>query len=126
MSDNTPNFIAKDDGDIIIVRMSGDLNAKTMPKARKMIDKLIKLHDIYKRNNLRILIDYEYVTDVDTATLANILQRMNEHKEHYHTIALVNIPDDLKSMIEIHKLQDVFNIYDSEQKALADLRKLTQ
>lgn len=118
-----PNFIAQENGNLIIVRMNGDINAQTLPESRKMIDELVKLHHIYERENLCILIDYENVTNVDSAAIANILERLQEHHDHYHRIAFINVPDEFVKLLEIYKLQDTISVFDSEKKALAELQK---
>lgn len=126
MSENKPFFIAKEKGDLIIIQMGGDLIASTLPQSREMVDELIEKHEIKKRTHLKILVDYEQVTDVDSATIANILDRINEHKKNYHTIAFVNVSEEFKSIIEIHKLEDEIRIFDSREEAIEALMKRSQ
>ena len=111
---------------MIIVQMGGDLIASTLPQSREMIDELIEKHEIKKRTHLKILVDYEQVTDVDSAAIANILDRINEHKKNHHTIAFVNVSEEFKSIIEIHKLEDEILIFDSREEAIAALMKRSQ
>ncbi len=124
--DLKPFFIATEKDDFIIVEMGGVLNASTAPESRKMIEAIIEKHEIYKRRNLKILVDYKQVKDVDSSTIAGILDRINEHKKHYHTIAFINVPEDFKSIIEINKLEGEVLIFDTEKEAILELKKKSQ
>ncbi len=116
-----PSFIAKERGDLIIVQVFGAINAQTLPQSQKMIDELIRLHNIDERKHLSILVDYQYVTDVDSATVANFLMRMEEGKDLFHRIAFINLPDLILQLIDIHKLTESFKIYPDEATAIAAL-----
>ena len=126
MNENKPMIIAKEKGNLIVIRLGGAINASTMPEARQLVDDIISSHKIYQRQNLRILVDYKNVTDIDTSTVANILERLTENEKHQHTIAFVNFPEKLKIILDIHSLQDRITIYDSEKEALKELKKPTQ
>lgn len=117
-----PSFIAKERGNLIIVQVHGDINAQTLPESQKMIDELIRLHKIYERKHLCILIDYQYVTDVDSATVANILIRIEEGRALFHRIAFINMPNEFMQLIDIHKLTDSFDIYATEEEAIRELQ----
>ena len=121
-----PSFIAQEINNLIIVRMGGVINAETFPESQFLIDELIEKHEIYKRQNLRILVDYQNVTDVDTSTVANILDRINEHEKHNHIIAFVNVPEELKSLVEIYKLEKEVLIFESEEEAVKALTQNSQ
>ena len=121
-----PSFIAQEINNLIIVRMGGVINAETFPESQFLIDELIEKHEIYKRQNLRIRVDYQNVTDVDTSTVANILERINAHEKHNHIIAFVNVPEELKSLVEIYKLEKEVLIFESEEEAVKALTQNSQ
>ena len=126
MSNANPYIIAKEKNNIIFIEMGGNINSETLPESRELVNEIIKKHEIYKRNNLKILVDYSNVIDVDSATIANILDRLAEHKQHHHTIAFVNVPDEFLHLIQLHKLEDKVTVYPSLKEAVKVLRKPTQ
>lgn len=126
MDEQKPSFIAQEKDNIIIVRMYGPLNSSTLNESRDQINELIEKHEIFKRSNLRILVDYENVTDVDSATIANILERIKEHEKHNHVIAFINVPEEFKHIVEIHKLENKVHIFKSEKQAIKELSKPSQ
>ncbi|MCA9408638.1 MAG: STAS domain-containing protein [Candidatus Omnitrophica bacterium] len=126
MTDDTPRIMAKEEGDLITVSMGGALNSATLPISRQLVDEIIKSHNIYQRTNLKILVDYKDVTDVDSSTIANILERLTEHQKHNHKIAFINVSEEFKTIVQLHKLEKEIPVFDSKQKALKALLKPTQ
>ena len=126
LPEDRPFIIAKEKRDIIYIQMGGDINAETLPESRKLVDEIIEGHEIYKRRNLRILVDYGKVTSIDSASIANILERLKEHDKYQHKIAFVNMPQEFKDLIVLHKLEGVIPLFESEKDALRELRKTTQ
>ena len=125
-SEDRPFILAKEEGDIIFVEMGGALNSLTLPESRKLVDEIIEYHGIYKRRNLKILIDYKKVKSIDSATIANILERLREHEKYGHKMAFVNIPKTLKDLIILHKLQDEIVIFKSKKQALKEFKSSSQ
>lgn len=118
-----PSFIAKEVGNLIIVRLNGDINQHTMHESRKMIDEMMRLHQVNERDNLSILVDYENVNDIDSSTIANILERIEQNSKHYHRLAFINVPDEFIKLLEIYKLQDKIQVFKTEAEAVKALRK---
>ena len=118
-----PTFIVKEEGTLIIVRISGDINQHTLPESRAMIDKMVEEHRINERDHLSIIVDYENVSDVDSAAIANILDRLDENKKQHHRVAFINVPDEFVQLLEIYKLEDTIMVFDNEAEVIAKLNQ---
>lgn len=118
-----PSFIAREEGNLIIVRLNGDINQHTMHESRKMIDEMMRLHQVNERDNLSIVVDYQNVNDVDSSTIANILERIEQNSKHYHKLAFINVPEDFLKLLEIYKLQEKILVFESEAAAIKALQQ---
>lgn len=124
--EDRPFILAKEEGDIIFVEMGGNINAETLPESRKLVDQIIELHQIYQRRNLKIIVDYKKVRSIDSSTLANILDRLREHTKYNHRLAFVNLPKELKDLIELHNVKDKITVFHSKAAAVKEFKKSTQ
>ena len=102
-----------------ILRLKGVMDHDTLPKILKIREELTTGHD---RNALNILLDFEKVTDVDSSAIAVLSVRLDELKENQHVMGLINVPEKLSSLLDIFKESSHFQLFDSEQKALEDLK----
>ncbi|MBP9853551.1 MAG: STAS domain-containing protein [Candidatus Omnitrophica bacterium] len=118
-----PSFIAQEVDDLIIVRLYGDFNQHTLHQSRKMIDEMMRIHQINERHNLSIIIDYQNVNDVDSSTIADILEHIEENSEHSHKVAFINVPDEFIKLLEIYKLQDKILVFKTEKEAIKALQQ---
>jgi len=99
-------FNVKEDGEFLILYVKGELNAQTVPEARKEIDRLIEEFDIPNVSGLKIIVDYSGVTDLDSASVGNTLERIELVMQYQHRIAFINVPEKFKHIIELHHLED--------------------
>ncbi len=118
-----PSFIAREEGNFISIEVSGDINQQTLPESRRLLDEIIRRHEIGRRPDLRILVDYERVGDVDSATIANIVERLDTNSALNHRVAFINIPEEFRNLIEIYKLQEKILVYATKEEALRELLK---
>ncbi len=99
-----------------IIRFKGDINADTLPKILEFKSKLDKA-GLPEKN---LILDGKKVKDVDSATIAVLLVEM---KKENQKMALINIPDELKSYLEIFHQRDKLPVYENEADAVKDLDK---
>ena len=104
-------------GDIYIFRMSGTINAQTLPQYREVIDDLIKEIDAPHKSNLKFIMDYGGIDDVDSSTLANIMDRLKNDVRRDHKVMFINVPEKFRSLLALFKLEDFIEVYDSQQEA---------
>ena len=105
----------EDKGDLFLVRLKGDLDMNVLGIDREKMTAVINAMHLYTKN---ILIDFKKVTNTDSATVAALLGRLLDIEKEKKRIALFNIPDHFRQLIEILKVDHNFLIYDSESLAL--------
>lgn len=118
-----PSFIAKEENDLIYIQVCGDINQHTLPESRKLIDEIIRRHKINSRDCLKILVDYNLVGDVDSSTIANIVDRLDSNRERQHRVAFINIPEEFQHLIEIYKLEEKIQVFANKDEAIRELHK---
>ncbi|MCK5014247.1 MAG: STAS domain-containing protein [Candidatus Omnitrophica bacterium] len=104
-------------GNIYIFRMSGTINAQTLNQYREIIDDLMKEIDVSHQNDLKFIMDYSGIDDVDSSALANIVDRLKNDVRYDHKVMFINVPEKFKDLLEIFKLKDSIEVYDSQQEA---------
>ena len=58
----------------------------------------------------------------DTATIASIITRLAGFKKSQKQLVFFNVPESIKSIIEISKVEQLFAICKTEQEALEAIR----
>ena len=104
-------------GDIHIFRMSGTINAQTLPQYREVIDNLIKEVDAKHKSGLKFIMDYGGIDDVDSAALANIVDRLANDVRCDHKVMFINVPEKFRELLALFKLENSIAVYDSQQEA---------
>jgi len=115
-----PSFVevAEEGKNIRIVRLKGPIDMLTIPGIEKFVRVARRKKRISKKN---ILIDFKNVTHVDSSTIAMLLEAISELKHEKYRLILINLTKQLKSLLEILKIERQFYICDSEEKAIQEL-----
>ena len=103
-----------------VMRLKGAIDMSTIPEFSKMVPKAKNNKGSLKQN---LLLDFRKVTHVDSSTIAILLVALNELKHEKHKLVLANVPENLKGMLDISEINDLFTIYDSEEDAYNDLKE---
>jgi anti-anti-sigma regulatory factor len=103
-----------------IVRLTGRITHEMIPVIEARIQMNRKEGSTIDRN---ILLDYALVVDVDSATLAFHMLHFKEYKEKGYKVGFININHEFKTLVEIFKENDFFNVYASEEEAVRELSK---
>jgi len=113
----------EDKGDVFLVRLKGDVDMEVLASNRDKMTAVINVMNLYTKN---ILLDFKKVTHTDSATVAALLSRLIDIEKTKHRIGLFNIPDQLRQLIDVLKVQHNFLIYDNEPSALDAFKYTTQ
>ena len=105
-----------------IARMKGNIDQGMVPVIEQ------RIQDNRKRQggvniDKNILIDYAKVGNVDTAAIAFNMVRLKEIQAHGRKIGFINVSDQLKTLLDMFKQSDCFQIYPSEEAAIQALNK---
>ncbi|MCK5178090.1 MAG: STAS domain-containing protein [Candidatus Omnitrophica bacterium] len=104
-------------GNIYIFRMSGTINAQTLPRYREVIDNLIEEVDAEHKSDLKFIMDYGGIDDVDSSALANIVDRLTNDVRYDHKVMFINVPEKFKELLALFKMENSIEVYDSQQEA---------
>ncbi|MBN3038169.1 MAG: STAS domain-containing protein [Candidatus Omnitrophica bacterium] len=104
----------RNEGDVMVLDLSGEININTSPDVRKCFDKLIK------EQKKKILLNFEEVGYIDSSGLATMVEMMQRMKRFGGTLRLTNLTDKVRGLFEITKLDRLFGIFPSEEEALKD------
>lgn len=106
----------RDADNLVIIRLRGAVDSDTIP----MIEQNIAARGI-KLIDKNILVDFNEVTHVDSATLAALVTNLNNAKKHHKKMGIINIHQDLAYYLDIERIKSLFNIYENEDAALKEL-----
>jgi anti-anti-sigma factor len=99
----------------VIVKLQGAFDAETIP--------IIK--ERYTRESYRfdkhVVLDFEDVKRIDSATLAVLVNLFAELKAHDQKLIIINAMKELVSYISILRLESVITILSSEEEALIEI-----
>jgi anti-anti-sigma factor len=115
------HYSVEEKGNFYILRMSGAINARTLLRYRKIVDDLMIKLDVRNKKELRFIVDYGGIVDIDSSALANILDRLKNDVRSDHKVAFIHVPEKFKSMVDLHKMGDIIHIYGSDEEAMAAL-----
>lgn len=72
-----------------------------------------------KQANYRLILNCENLEFVDSSGLCAFISCLKEALSHNGWLKIVNIPNSIKYIFEIIKLDKIFDIFDSTETALA-------
>ncbi len=111
------SYTMEQKGDIYIFRMSGTINSETLPQYREVIDNLMAELDVSHKSNLKFIMDYGGIDDVDSSTLANIVDRLKNDVRCDHKVMFINVPEKFKELVALFKMENSIEVHDSQEEA---------
>ncbi|WP_297404854.1 STAS domain-containing protein [uncultured Cetobacterium sp.] len=110
----TTNFeiIEKSIDDVRIIKVQGELDALVAPKLKEKIAKQIEM-DVTK-----FIIDFEELVHINSLAMGILRGKLRIVRELGGDIKLVALNDHIKTIFEMIGLDELFEIYSTEQEAL--------
>ena len=120
-----PSFIdsVEDFPHLRIVRLRGNLDTKSMGDIQSFMKKAKKKAGLFNKS---VILDLRKVEHVDTAGVAHLLKVFSDLKQKKYRLGIMNVPENLRNMIGILKLDDIFLTFESEKKALKEILAWSQ
>ena len=115
-----PSFVESVDDypHLKIVRLKGRLDISTIQDVHLFLQNTKKKES---GANKSVLLDLTHVAEVDSAAVAGFVQVLSDLKHKNFKLGLMNIPESLRSMLQILKLESVFAVFESEKKAFSEI-----
>ena len=98
--------------DAVVCAIEGEINITTSPELRKLFDKFIR------SNIKKVIIDFKNVSYIDSSGLATLIEMLQRLKKIEGSLKLVSMPQKIKNIFEITKLDKLFEIFETKEEAL--------
>lgn len=114
----TTNFeiIEKSVDDVRVIKVCGELDALVAPKLKERIAKQIEL-DINK-----FVIDFGDLVHINSLAMGILRGKLRVVRDLGGDIKLVGLNDHIKTIFEMIGLDELFDIYATEEEAIASFR----
>ena len=107
------SFTAKKQDGVVIMEIDGQLIVGNRQELKqKMLDEL-------EKGGRKFLIDFAKTGYIDSSGLGVLVSLSKKIREQGGELRLANLNDDLKTLFELTKLDTLFKIADTRDKALA-------
>jgi anti-sigma B factor antagonist len=104
----------KDAKGVKILAVEGDIDLNSSPIMREKFEELIK------KNTSKIIINFQNVSYIDSSGLATVIEMLQRLKKNQGQLRLSNLPEKIKNLFEITKIDKLFQMYSTEADALGD------
>ena len=103
------------EGNCIIITLTGEIDLQTSPKAREQILKTLK-------NNQHVLVEMAEVEYIDSSGIASLVEGFQDAKSRKLNFGLVNISAATQQVLTLARLDKIFPIFDSVSDGLAIIK----
>lgn len=107
------SFSIKKEGDIVVVDVEGQLIVGNRQELKQ------KVLDELERGEKKFLIDFAQTGYIDSSGLGVLVSLSKKIREQGGELRLANLNDDLKTLFELTKLDTLFQISDTRDRALS-------
>jgi anti-sigma B factor antagonist len=108
------NISRKQDNGIITYQIKGDIDINSSPDIREAFEAAVK------EEAGKIIVDLDNVSYIDSSGLATLVEMLKKTRAYGGKLRIANLAPKVKSLFEITKLEKLFDIFDTEQEAIAD------
>ena len=101
-----------------IIRLQGELNVSREPEINKFVRDFRSRPEFEFKN---MILDFKDVPYADSSAVARLVQTMFDYKKAHHDLAIVNLNDTLRNVLEVMKIDKLIRWYPSEEDAVKAL-----
>ncbi len=109
---NTFEIIEKREEDIVILEISGELDALVAPKFKEVFSKLID------KDMIKYIVDFEGLVHINSLAMGILRGKLQILKEMNGDIKIANLNKHIRTIFETIGLDEIFEIYDSVEDAI--------
>jgi anti-sigma B factor antagonist len=100
--------------DRVILDVSGDIDLAHSPAMRKVL-----LGEIKEKRNPKVFLNLKNVRYIDSSGIASLVEGLKAARDLSSRLILFNLSPAVREVMELSRLQRIFEIYDTEEQALA-------
>ncbi|QNM14504.1 MULTISPECIES: STAS domain-containing protein [Fusobacterium] len=113
---NNFEILERNVDDIKVLKVVGELDALVAPKLK---DKITKLVD---GDSTKFIIDFEEVTHINSLAMGILRGKLKVVKDMGGDIKLIKLNEHIKSIFEMIGLDEIFEIYETEDEAVTSFK----
>jgi anti-sigma B factor antagonist len=104
---------ARQSGGGVIFDISGDIDLANSPAMRKTL-----LGEIKDKHTVKVYLNLKNVRYIDSSGIASLVEGLKASRDHGARMILYGLSPSVREVLELSRLQKIFEIYDSEEQAL--------
>jgi anti-sigma B factor antagonist len=97
-----------------ILDISGDIDLANSPAMRKVL-----LGEIKDKHTPKVLLNLKNVRYIDSSGIASLVEGLKAARDNGARLILYGLSSSVREVLELSRLQKIFEIYDTEEQALA-------
>ena len=98
----------------VIFDISGDIDLAHSPAMRKVL-----LTEIKEKHTQKVFLNLTSVRYIDSSGIASLVEGLKASRDNGSRLILYGLSASVREVMELSRLQKIFEIYDSEEQALA-------
>lgn len=114
---NTFEIIEKIKDDIVVLEISGELDALVAPKVKETFSKLID------RDYTKFVVDFNNLVHINSLAMGILRGKLQVLKEMDGDIKIANLNEHIETIFETIGLDEIFSIYNSVEEAISSFQK---
>lgn len=97
-----------------ILDISGDIDLANSPAMRKVL-----LGEIKDKHTPKVLLNLKNVRYIDSSGIASLVEGLKAARDNGARLILYGLSPSVREVLELSRLQKIFEIYETEEQALA-------
>ncbi|MGB2634105.1 MAG: STAS domain-containing protein [Candidatus Acidiferrum sp.] len=97
-----------------ILDISGDIDLANSPAMRKVL-----LGEIKEKHTPKVLLNLKNVRYIDSSGIASLVEGLKAARDNGARLILYGLSPSVREVLELSRLQKIFEIYETEEQALA-------
>jgi anti-sigma B factor antagonist len=98
----------------VILDISGEIDLANSPAMRKVL-----LTEIKENHAKKVFLNLNKVRYIDSSGIASLVEGLKASRDSGSRLILYGLSSSVREVMELSRLQKIFEIYDSEEQALA-------
>jgi len=98
----------------VILDLSGDIDLAHSPTMRKVL-----LGEIKENSTAKVFLTFNNVRYIDSSGIASLVEGLKASRDQGSRLILFGLSPAVREVMQLSRLQKIFEIYDDEEQALA-------
>ena len=98
----------------VIFDLTGDIDLAHSPAMRKVL-----LVEIKEKHTLKVYLNLKNVRYIDSSGIASLVEGLKASRDHGSRMILYGLSTSVREVMELSRLQKIFEIYENEEQALS-------